>query len=588
MRIFQAVIGISTLPLIALAGYIMGGSSLSWVATFLLAVAPLHVYFSREGRPYAALMFLSCLLLVVLLRPRERWSVPIAYLACISAAYWGAMSAPLLVAFGCLALVQFLGGIRTGLKRGPGARWDRRRHFGVHLLLASVIGMAIVVMLYIDFETAPQYAPDFSKPRSAMVTESNSLRALNKFGASMTTSGVTWRSMERRSVILLSLALVGTIAGLTWRRRETMLTLAMFLLTALASFGALIAMGRFYGGRYTCSSLPAFILLVSLGIVGMSRWISSLVPDDPSSGKLRSTIGSTVCLIMVVFVAGPNIAASRADPFEKLDWKGLARMIHDAALEGEVVVAASRWPFLCLSYYNDQMSEPVKIFDAGLSVDVARSIVERSGSTWLVTAGIRNAGEMRKWMHRYDHVESHEIAELDAFFAPDFRTLIATRYAANREQVFVNAWDRQRQRFDFEAGELLLQGSGWSFPEVNSEGTTFQWATSQAAELALPSSQPGNRQIRFRALPFWYPDAPAQRVELSLNSVFIDSIELGKGWSEHQVEIPASAWTGRGDILTLHLSRTTSPAEVIPGSVDRRYLGAAFDYLEVVSVSEDR
>lgn len=582
VRIVPAFAGIATLPLMALAGFLISGRLVSLVATLFLAVSPLHVYFSCEGRPYAAVMFLACIMLVVLLRPRWRWSVPVAYLICVTAAYTGAMSAPLLVGFGAIAGIQLLGWLWKGRRGGLTGEETALRRISFHFVFAAAIGVALILLLYIDFDAAPQYALDFSKPQSKLVTNSLSIRAVKKFVASMSTSGVNWISMQRRSVWFFALAALGSAAGLWQRRRVTMLTIAMFLLPTLASFAALIAMGRFYAMRYTCSGHTAFILLVALGVVAVARFFVRVIPTDAGSGRLRPLAGSALALTISGLVAGPNVEAARSQPYEKLDWRGLAKFFHDTAIDGETIVAANRWPYMCLDYYLEQMPGPIQIVDASRSVDRAQSMAARSDSAWLVTAGIRYAPEMRKWMHQFDHILSRQIAELDVFFTPDFQTLVETRFDAQRGPVLLEAFEGQSQRFEFEPNELLLQGAGWSFPELNKEGISFQWATAPEVELGLPVSSQRDRMIRFRALPFSYPGAPAQTVELVLNSEVLGSVELSQGWSEHEVIAPASAWRGGPDILTLRFGRTNSPTQVNPGSSDRRFLSAAFDYLEVV------
>ncbi len=44
VRLLPAIIGILTLPLMALTGRLLGGRLVALTATFLLAVSPLHVY----------------------------------------------------------------------------------------------------------------------------------------------------------------------------------------------------------------------------------------------------------------------------------------------------------------------------------------------------------------------------------------------------------------------------------------------------------------------------------------------------------------------------------------------------------------
>ena len=585
-RLVPALVGIATLPIMALAGLWVSGRLLSLTATLILAVSPLHVCLSREGRPYSMVMFASCLLLMVLLRPKWKWSVPIAYATSVALAYLGAMSLPLLLGFAIIAVAQWLY-LRWKRRRSlSGAQEPRALRANAHFTLAAMIGVTLIALLYFDFEATPQYLPDFEPAGWTLVTPSFSSGAADRFFASMTTSGVNWVPMEPRSRWLVALAAAGVLFGLLCHRRATVLVLASFLSSSAASFAALFATGRFYSMRYTCSGLVPFVLLLGLGFVALRSLLLAVTPERARRSRVADVLARGTALALAVMMAIPNIAVARAQPFDKIDWRSLARLLHEGVLEGEVVIASDRWPEMCLAYYLQRLGSPVPIVDVSLSLQAARRIVNESNSAWLVTAGVKPAHELRRWMHRFDHVYSQRIAELDVFFSPDFHTLIESRFAAGREGFLVEGFERQGRRFDFDASELLLQGSGWSFPEQNRQGETFQWATAPEAQLALPLSSKTDRLIRLRALPLEYPEATAQTLELVLNSVSLKSVELKEGWNEIEVSAPAAVWRGGPDILTLRFGRTDTPAEVLAGSNDRRNLSAAFDYLEVVPAGE--
>ncbi|MEJ2086289.1 MAG: hypothetical protein P8Y44_11515 [Acidobacteriota bacterium] len=582
VRLAPALIGIATLPIMALAGYWLSGRLLSLIATLLLAVSPLHVCLSREGRPYSTLMLASCLLLIVLLRPKWRWSIPIAYATAVALAYLGAMSLPLLLGFAILAVSQLIYLRWKGRGSDESVRQRGLVRASAHFALAATIGLTLIPFLYFEFEATPQYRVDFKPVRWTLVTPSFSSGAVDRFLASMTTSGLNWVPMESRSRWLVALAAVGLFFGLLRHRRGTVLVVASFLLSSGASFAALFATGRFYAMRYTCSGLAPFLLLLGLGLVALASMLVAVIPERIRGSEFTRVAAWSSALALAMVVAVPNIAVARAQPLDKIDWRSLARMLDEGALEGEVVIASDRWPQMCLGYYLQRLGSPISIVDVSLSLETAQRLVNESNTAWLVTAGVKPAHEMRRWMHRFDHVYSQRIAELDIFFSPDFRTLIESRFAGGREEILVEGFERLGWGFDFEAPELLLQGSGWSFPEKNRQGETFQWATAPEAQLALPLITSMDRLIRFRALPLEFPEATAQTVELILNSVSLKSVELRKGWNEIEVSAPAEAWLGGPDILTLRFRRTDTPAEVLAGSNDWRSLSAAFDYLEVV------
>ena len=105
----------------------------------------------------------------------------------------------------------------------------------------------------------------------------------------------------------------------------------------------------------------------------------------------------------------------------------------------------------------------------------------------------------------------------------------------------------------------------------------------EQAELGLPIGSPREARIRLRALPFSYPEAPVQTLEIWLNETPLATFELLPGWNEHEVAVPALSWSSGANILALRFSRSTVPAQLDSGSTETRNLSAAFDYLEVVN-----
>jgi len=354
----------------------------------------------------------------------------------------------------------------------------------------------------------------------------------------------------------------------------------MFVLPALLSILALVSVGRWYAVRYTCSALPAFLLLGALGIAAIAELTSWVVGQKMPSGA-RRVVTWVSAGVLIVLLAVPNLRAARIDPHRKLDWRGVAAFFEEIAIDGETIVVANAWPEISLGYYLRDSDRDFVLVNIKESVADGEAVVEETPWGWLLTAGFRRTGETRAWMHRFPPVLKMRQEEMALFFFPDFVTLLETRFAAGRGGVFEKQFAVFGQRFDFGGVEMFLQGGGWSYQERNKEGITYQWALGEQAELGLPLGRPRDALLRFRALPFTYPDAPPQTVELWLNEAQIAAVDLPPHWSEHEIEVPTAAWSSGANILFLRFARSTIPAEVIAGSQDRRQLSAAFDFLEV-------
>lgn len=579
-RLFPAIFGILSLPLMALTGRLLGGRLVALVATFLLAVSPLHVYFSREGRPYYLLMAMALLLLYALLRRGSRTGLWIAWLGCPLVTYAGIHSVPVLLS------VSIVSAFGLGLDLRAGRGLGRSPY--LLYLGAAILSLGLAYGLYMTrsdinapalVQTAEhagiQQSPNFLSPLSR--------RSLETFLASMTTSGHPAVLMQSRSWALLALALVGLVAGARSRASgKTLTAAAMFFLPAAISIAALLSVGRWYGMRYTSAALPAFLLLVAVGISTAARWVGNALASRRWPAPIRATAGTRVAagLILLLLVA-PNLRAAMKDPYRKLDWREVARFFDSVALEGEPVVVPNGWPQICLDHYLRELGATVEFVTVWESVELAEAAVDKYPHGWLLTAGFRRSNEVRAWMHNFVPVLKKTEEEMDLFFFPDFPTLLKTRFAGHKGTVFEQKFAAMGRRFELAGGESGLLGRGWSFPETNGQGTSFRWALGHQAELGLPVGPPRDTSLRFRALAFGYPGAPPQTLELRLNDGFLASVDLPPTWSEHQIEVPAAAWSTGANVLYLRFAHSASPTEVLEGSGDPRQLSAAFDYLEV-------
>ena len=67
-RLPAALFGLAAIPLVFVAARDLGGWAAGTAAAIVLAASPLHVYYSREARPYALLLLIATALLAALLR----------------------------------------------------------------------------------------------------------------------------------------------------------------------------------------------------------------------------------------------------------------------------------------------------------------------------------------------------------------------------------------------------------------------------------------------------------------------------------------------------------------------------------------
>jgi len=86
-------------------------------------------------------------------------------------------------------------------------------------------------------------------------------------------------------------------------------------------------------------------------------------------------------------------------------------------------------------------------------------------------------------------------------------------------------------------------------------------------------------RLSFAALPFTFPNAPAQTVTLVVNGrVRLPTITLKEGWQPYEATVPASALRMGLNELVFEFMYARAPHEVM-ASDDARTLAAAIDWM---------
>lgn len=576
-RLAPAVLGALSVGILAIAGSALGGRWVGLAAALLLAVSPLHVYYSREGRPYALVMFTVCVLLAACLRKPSALSLSGIYGACLAAAYAGAFSGPMLASAGAIALILLM--MRVGQERvpeesghGPPRQPDR------HLLAAAALGVALLGLLYLQFS---RYKPALSHQKPASLTSPWSEVALERMVSSLSISGVEWASFELRALVFYALVLLGWVA--VWRRsrRRAVLLLGMAVLPVLSALATLTYLSHWYSIRYTSSALPALILLSGAGLVELGRLLGSQL-SRLRAVPLPAVLGSALALGLALPLLEANWIAARQEPFYKVDWRKAAAMLTRYGADDEFVVVSNWRTHKCLSFYLRGSPRSLEMLNVKESLSRAEAVARERSPCWLITAGFHRDWQIREWMRSFQPIWETNLEGLGLYYYPDFRAFVDSRSAGDRGDALVREFvDTHRSRLEFDASEVLLTGQGWSQAETNPEGISFRWAQASASELAVGQRQAGDSAIRFRALPFEYPDASPQTVEILLNDRPIAQLQMAQGWQDYSVLASAADWRPGINLLTLKFGRTTAPSEVISGSSDTRQLAVAFDFLEI-------
>jgi len=521
-RIAPALFGVATIPLLWFA---TREKRTGAIAALLLAISPLHVYYSREARPYALLLLLGTAALVSLLTE----NVALFAVAIVACAYTTEVSGPLILAFAGAATIA--------------AILTRRRSF---VICASLSAAAIALLLLIYRENPGAGGATFPVLDGRFLNElvqSFALQVLPPF------------EPRRAAYVVLLFAIVGCI-DLIRRDRVTGVIVTTVAIAPVA-FGltALAHVNHWYSVRYVSSALPAYLLLVAAGIA----FVASLVK--------REAVAIAIVAVALIALGYEMWPAAREESYRKLDWRVIASTIWHHAAPGDTVLTANTWTDVSLDFYLRRFPLRVHLVNAGESLAIAKHFVETRSPVWIVRAGYEADPAVSQWSCGYPLLLATPTEDFQIHYAPSLAHFVQNRTLEPELRALAGQYASDGCSISFGATDELFLMRGWAGIEGNE-----RWAIDREAALLLPINGAADRVLRFRALPA----GSNQHIQLTLDGTLLGDLAMKPGWSDYEIAAPKGAWVGGRHVLTMRFANA-----VVPGNGDPRALSAMFEGLSV-------
>ena len=520
-RLPAALFGLAAVPLVFLAARALGGWAAGLAAAVVLAVSPLHVYYSREARPYALLMLLTAVLLWALLR--DRFGIAIA--AMIAMLYTSAVAGPLLLAIAVTCFARRM--------------WT----FGG----AATIAAALVPLLY----------RGEAQPSPSHFDES----VFSRIAGALTVSARGLEGHELTIAFLFLFAAIGAVA--LWRRdkRAAAIVLGVTLLPIVCALASLAVINHWFAIRYVSPALIGFVVLAAVGMTSIRLpWIGVLV---------------------AAVIAADTWTAARHEPFEKLDWRAIGAALERHVQPGDAIVTAEQWSDVCLRYYLRHLPPRVRIANVN-SVTLAEMFANAQPS-WFVSAGEADPTPVRDWICRYPLLAAGELEGFRLHYAPSLQHFVQHRAAPEDLRALAAALGAS-VTLHSGRDEELFRGDGWQGPE-GAKGEEFRWATAKEASLLIPRLAPRDRRVVVHALPLAHRALPPQTMTLSINGTPVSTATMTFEWRDYAFDAPARLWREGLNTLTFTFSRVTIPATLGPPFSDPRPLAVCFESVAIVESS---
>lgn len=420
-RLPAVIFGLCAIPVVWLASR---STLASTIGALLLATSPLHVYYSREARPYALLMLLSAVLIVALLRERRWWFV----VAIVALLYTSLTAAPVIAA----------AAIAAALRR----EWK--------LASLAAFATALAPLLYRGASTPVGDFPAFDLALLAKVLRVLTVSALGDDGG------------ERTALAILIFAVIGAVVSDV---RDRAVLIAMAMLPAVFAVAALWFHGHFFAPRYVAGSLIGFLVLAGTGIAACAEWIARRWAPAPA-------------IAIAILIAIPAWRNARREPFQKLDWRMIGATLRDRARPGDVIATAQPYSYLSLKYYLRDLPPSVD-FVLLDTIPAAEKWTGSAPAAWLVHSGYST--DVSHWMCRYPVLLASPLEGFRLHYAPSSKGFLTDRAGPGERRMLARGLGVRGYTMQMGPEDDLLLGAGWA----GAEGS-FRWANARRATVIVP------------------------------------------------------------------------------------------------------
>ena len=365
-RFISAVAGVMAVGAMLVLANAIADRRTSVVAALLLAIAPLHVWYSREGRMYSLVALCSIVaswLFVRAVRSRG-WGAWAAY-AVISAV---GLSTHYL--YGAVVLAQ---AVFVVVERFDDTVALRRLTFVGGLLMAlGVLALPMVGQEAVGFVghwrsfewaavpyTAYTFLGGFGLgPPVDLLHRQRTLGTIANF----------WPELMAVTFVGVALGWAAVRAVPSLGAWGVYLVLWLLVPAAVVFGGAWVKNGAF-NVRYLFSTFPAFVLLTAAGITRAPRWYGR------------------ACLAALVVLAAVSISRDRLDPrYAREDLRGAARYLREHAAGDAPVTVSAQYVIQGLQHYDDQLDLaplPIRPLQSPADAEAVLGTLRSSGR-WLL------------------------------------------------------------------------------------------------------------------------------------------------------------------------------------------------------------
>lgn len=404
---FPALVwGTLTLPLAYQLGRSLLGTAPGLLLLALLTISPLHVRYSQEVRPYALVLLGTILTVYAFWHLRRDFR---------SRYFWLLLSGVLISVlshiFTTLLLATLI--LFAGLELVIGANRRQSLRLLACLLIAGML--PLLVLLALGWGNAIYYttvelvgvvaAPEVADALRMAGIENPTPPETTVRGPEISWTYLRWQVVGRLGAGAWNSSLwpVLGMVGLGWlyvlqqkKYRLGLFLLLWLVLPAGFTFAFLAYRGTFYVVRHAIYVLPAYLLLLAVGLLALPRWLAPLWGRWPSRGLFLITAG------LVLGLFGQALYGWYIAPQDRENWRLAAQFIAQNAGPDDAVMAVKAEPTLNW-YYPPAQAKPGS-FETLENIQAAAAAGRRS---WVVLSLFSSGlnARIKAWLSEQQAIE---------------------------------------------------------------------------------------------------------------------------------------------------------------------------------------
>lgn len=409
-RLPSAIFGTVSIPLIYLLGRYLFSIKEGLISAFLLSISSIHINYSQETRSYALMLFLTLMTITFFYKAytqnnKNAWvGFTLSAILLVYTHFFGFF---VMIAISCFYFINEFDISKYKFKSSG------KHKFVITSSIVFLLATSPIIIWVLQ-----EFGYSSGHKTWGMAQEGFFSIILTNF--SSYSSPLT--------ILFFVLLVFGLIASFIHTKKPLSL-LAVWLFLPLTT-GYFLAGTMPFQPRYLLFTLPAFLILISRGITGITNFILPIESENIKKKskeyakkvkhKNQMSINIIVLIIVIITLLSYGPLHTNYTTLQKNDWETASRYLESITRPGDAVVPMPGYMRQPLEYYYDNSSDQTILTYLPYSESGLSSYVENNRAWFIVTWDISASnpdGTVLRWLQN-NATFVNQISGIYIFTAP--------------------------------------------------------------------------------------------------------------------------------------------------------------------------